>query len=425
MTYFAIVTEIKELEKHPKLDNLLVARIFGDSVLVSKDTNVGDKVIYFPSDGQLSHDFCYNNNLYRHSNMNKDQNVSGYLEDNRRVRIIKLRQVPSDGLVLPLTSLNYLKVNPNTLVTGTQFCEVNGKLICNKYVTEKTVNAAKGGTVRTAKKWDYPLFKEHKDTEQLKFFVDSIPDLSRIIVTEKLHGTSHRISNTLKSRKENILDKILGLFGYKKQEWTVVNGTRRTVLTNGLTDSYYGDDFRKIVDDKLSPVLFKGETVYCEIVGWINEDKPIMNSHNIEKLKDLEMLKRYGNRIFYTYGCPKGTCDFYVYRITMTNEDGHDVEYSWDQVKARCDQLGVNFVPEIDSFIYDISEKADSKFLMGVAEMCADGESTLDFSHIREGVCFRIENEYGTKIYKHKSIPFKIMEDILKADDVADMEESS
>src|SRR6185503_13360654 len=132
MSYFAIITEIKELQKHPNADKLMIAKVFGSNIIVGTDSFENQKVIYFPSDGQLSHDFCYNNNLYRHSNLNKNPDVIGYIEDNRRVRIIKLRGVASDGLIMSLTSLNYLKVNTDTLTIGTQFNEVSGRLICNK-----------------------------------------------------------------------------------------------------------------------------------------------------------------------------------------------------------------------------------------------------------------------------------------------------
>jgi len=37
-----------------------------------------------------------------------------------------------------------------------------------------------------------------------------------------------------------------------------------------------------------------------------------------------------------------------------------------------------------------------------------EGDSVLDHSHIREGVCVRIENEKGVDILKSKSFTFKV-----------------
>lgn len=431
MTYFAIITQIKELNPISGADKIQSAMVFGSSVIVGMDTRVGDVVAYFPCDGQLSHEFCHNNNLYRHSNLNKDPNKSGYFEDNRRVRMIKMRGIPSDGFIVPLEYFAYTKINPERLTIGLQFDNLMGKQICNKYITQKTRTVSAGNKARTSKKWDYPLFKEHFETEQLRFFLNSIPIKSKIIISEKLHGTSHRIANTLKVSKENIFDKILKYFGYRRLNWTIVNGTRRTILTDGFHDGYYGDDFRKFVDEKLGNLLHKGEAVYGEIVGWVNEQKPIMGSHSVEKLKNPEMVKRYGKNIIYSYGCQRGENDFYVYRITKTDEDGHEIEYSWDQVKCRCEQLGVKHVPELYAGRFFLGNnyptpEEDLTDITTFCEILSNDHSTLDVTHIAEGVCLRVENEYGTKIYKHKSTAFKIMEDIMKADEtIVDLEEAS
>lgn len=422
MSYFGIITKITEIEHHPNADRLLIAKVFGNPVIVGLDTKIGDIVCYFSSDGQLSEEFCRENNLFRHAQYNKDKSKTGYFEDSRRVRIVKFRGSVSDGFVCPLSYFDYTKADISLLRIGSQFNELNNKHICNKYVSIQTIKSQKG-SIKTSKKSLYPMFLEHFETEQLRYFVDHIPVGSNIIISEKIHGTSARISNTLKLRNNNIIDKIFSLFGYKKQEWVIVNGTRRTVLGDDLVDGFYKEGFRNVVNNALKDNLYKGETVYCEIVGWAAKDKPIMGIHNVEKLKDKSMLQ-YGNKMIYAYGNPNGQCDFYVYRITMTNEDEHSIEYSWDQVKERCNKLGVKYVPEIDDFVYT-GKVPQFSGLLELAQLCTDGCSMLDTSHIREGVCIRVENEYGTKIYKHKSIAFKIMEDIMKESDVVDIEEAS
>jgi len=37
--------------------------------------------------------------------------------------------------------------------------------------------------------------------------------------------------------------------------------------------------------------------------------------------------------------------DIYIYRMTMTNEDGDVVEYTPDFMRYRCEQMGVKTVP--------------------------------------------------------------------------------
>jgi hypothetical protein len=65
--------------------------MLGLQALVSKDYKEGDLYVIFPAEVQLSHEFCSNNNLYRHSELNANPEAKGYIEDNRRVKAVKLR----------------------------------------------------------------------------------------------------------------------------------------------------------------------------------------------------------------------------------------------------------------------------------------------------------------------------------------------
>jgi hypothetical protein len=52
------------------------------------------------------------------------------------------------------------------------------------------------------------------------------------------------------------------------------------------------------------------------------------------------------------------------------------------------------------------------------------GPSVLDPSHIKEGVCVRIEGGLNNKTYKFKSFEFKVLEGIIKDSGVVDAEEA-
>jgi len=57
--------------------------------------------------------------------------------------------------------------------------------------------------------------------------------------------------------------------------------------------------------------------------------------------------------------------DIYVYRMTMTNEDGFVVEYTPDFMRYRCEQMGVKCVPVMDKFIIpETSKTSDLKQTM-------------------------------------------------------------
>ena len=102
--YCAYITTIKELRKHNNAYRLQCATIFGNNVIVDLSYKEGQRVIYFPVDGQLGEDFAKENNLVRIKDENGN-NIGGYLDpDKRNITAIKLRGEKSDGLFLPVES---------------------------------------------------------------------------------------------------------------------------------------------------------------------------------------------------------------------------------------------------------------------------------------------------------------------------------
>lgn len=249
---------------------------------------------------------------------------------------------------------------------------------------------------------------------KIKFFI--MTKLSAIPVIKRYVNY-----NDIIIKYPNLLLKIFAFIKYTK--WQYVTGTRRVILDDFEDEKklgFYGtNEFRKQWHDKFVNNLKKGETVYYEIVGYVNETTTIMPVCDNKKLNDKEFVKKYGDTTTFKYGCLSGQSDIYVYRITMTNEDGMSIEYSWDMMLERCKELGLKTVILIcEKFIYD---KQD---LMGLAEKYCIGESTIDPSHIREGVVFRFDKGNKFEAYKHKSFEFKVLEGIIKDLGVADMEEA-
>ena len=105
--------------------------------------------------------------------------------------------------------------------------------------------------------------------------------------------------------------------------------------------------------------------------------------------------------------------------MTLTNEDGYTIEYPQEFVALRCEQMGLKMVPELDRFIYTTDEDLTER----VERLC-DGIDPIGQSHIREGVVVRIEGKEKFKAFKHKNIWFKILEGLIKADDILDMEDA-
>jgi hypothetical protein len=164
--------------------------------------------------------------------------------------------------------------------------------------------------------------------------------------------------------------------------------------------------------------LKKGETCYYEIVGYVSENIPIMNKCSNEKM-DKEFIKQYGKETIFSYGCLPGQFDIYVYRMSLTNEDGYEIDYDWEYVKTRCEEMNIKKVLQLDKFIYDGNEEK----LKEKVEKLVIGTDPIGKTHIKEGIVLRVDGNKW-KAYKHKSQEFKILEGILKTnDEIEDIEE--
>lgn len=447
MAHCGYITTLKDVRPHPNADKLVLATCFGNTVCVAKDKYFKGQIgVYFETDLQLSMEFCEKNGLL--AIYENGVNISGgYMDPNKRnVRTIKLRGEPSDGLFLPLDCLAYTGVKIEDLTVGTTIDTLNGHEICRKYIPRsnhpRTSAGGAGKRVkRRAKRSIAPQFFEHKDTEQLRYFLMNFKNGDHIEITRKLHGTSGRTAHTkvFKGMKRTFLDFILRREGTPIYDWGYVSGTRRTVLENYDGGFYGNDNFREKWHKFFEGKLWKGETVYYEIVGFIDNGTPIMSPGSNAKVGK-DFVKKYGNTTIFSYGCvpnPKGDeiqNDVYVYRMTMTNEDGEVVEYTPEFMRHRCEQIGVKtvpvhfngFIPAEEVFTGTSCEFTDAgEWVMAKAEEFFDGPEPIDPTHIREGVVVRIIDRPTFAAYKHKNVDFKILEGIIKNDAAEpDMEEA-
>lgn len=439
--YRAYVTKVKNIRPAENADRLNLCEAFGNTVVVDKNVNENDLYIYFPCDGQLSLEFCLNNNLLR--KLPDGTPSSGYMDpDKRNVIAIKLRGNKSDGLVLPLNCVSYTGVLLNELTEGFAFTTLNGHEICKKYIPmrqSRQGHVSEGNHVRKKKAPIAPLFIEHADTEQLAYNLDAFKPNDLIEITLKMHGTSQRTGYLpmFKGYKRTLLDRIMRRDGTPIYEYGYVSGTRRTVL-NDWEGGFYGSNmFRKKHADFFEGKLHKGEEVYYEVVGFTDEGMPIMSPASNRKLNDKDFLKKYGETTTFSYGCsctgyytygdgsydelPKS--DFYVYRMTMTNEDGDIVEYTPDFMRYRCEQMGCKcvpmlwkgFIPEHPGATYDNTISA-GEWIKNIAEQYYDGPDPIGKTHVREGVVIRILNRPKFCAYKHKNFAFKVLAGVAIAD---------
>ena len=399
---------------HSNADRLDCVEVFGSNVIISKETDLSNLMVFFPTDMQLGEEFCKVNDLIRRKDENGNA-AGGYLEQNRYLRPLKLRGEVSDGLLLPLSCLSSF-TDISSLTEGFAFNELNGTVICQKYVpATKAANISTNSKDKRKTKKNKDIieanFPQHIDTEQFAYNLDKFKEGDILTITEKLDGTSHR-SALLPIKKTNWFRRLFHLA--PKIVYKDYCGSRR-VTVKDAEGGYYGDNnFRLEVHKRLVPCLSPNMEVFGEIVGYVN-GSPIMPPCSTKCLNDKEFTKIFGENIEFSYGCNRDEYKFYVYRICLLDEDGDVmVEYSTDQIIDWCKKYHFDYVPVLDrvmipSFDDDSRMKSYLTDLANTFNGNYNPKSTLDFSHIREGCVFRIENHTNFDVYKSKNDAYRIM----------------
>ena len=226
----AIIAKIDRVIEIPGANTIQVGVVLGESVIISKDWEVGKVGVLFPVGVQLSEKMVFENSLSRSSNNNKDPEKKGFFEDNRRVRTQPFLKVKSEGFFAELDSLFWTGVKDFEL--GYSFDTLNGNEVCKKYISEETRRKQGNTQVKQAKKNYAPYFEKHVDSDQFRHFMRNIPKGALLSFHHKVHGTSARVANTLVEVNLPKWKKFVNKFApvFPTQEWKVVVGTRNVVL---------------------------------------------------------------------------------------------------------------------------------------------------------------------------------------------------
>ncbi len=429
--YQVVVARIRNLTPIVGADFIIQGSVLGNTIVVGKDTIEGTLGIFCESDGVLGIEFAQKNNLMKNIDPATGKNTGGMFESNLRVKAQKLRGVKSDGFWCPLDLLAPFG-DISVLKEHDKFTEFNGVLIAQKYVV-KRANGSKGPNAPKnrlkAPRVELVAMRRHFDTEQFrtdahKFVVGDLCSIS-----EKCHATSQRfayvrVEQPIKRYSLDWFKQILRMKVEPKFAYDYMVGTRNVILeNNNHQGTYYGNEnFRYEATNDFRGKMYKNECLYGEVT-YTNADSGLALMHqSTTKLKDKKVTKQYGDTMNYTYGTKPGKAEFWVYRITQTNEDGIAVDLTWQQMKVRCDQLGAKMVPDmVAPFIYD----GDQDKLRELVESLTGGVSTIDPSHIREGVCVRAERYPMPLVLKSKDFLFRSLEGMVKDEGIIDVEEAA
>lgn len=336
VNYAAQVIRVPEPSPLPNADRLVGLGIFGYTVITAKDGDIhaGDLAVFFPAEAQLSDKLTRGANLYRHADLNEDETQSGYLEDNRRVRALKLRGTVSSGLLLPVSVVaRVYGVNVDSLTEGASFDHINSMEVSRKYrIKEPQVHdRSKAQAKKAFRRVTDVQLPEHFETSQWLRNEGYFDGMTQIIVTQKLHGSSVRLGNVQVARELKWWERALVRLGVKISDtgYDTVAGSRKVIKdpNNPNQNHFYASD---IWTEKLKEVesrIPKGFVLYGELVGFTSDGAAIQKGH--------------------TYTAAPGTADLYLYRVAYVNPDGFQVDLSWDQVRGFAKVHGFAHVPEL------------------------------------------------------------------------------
>lgn len=403
--YAAEVIVVPELEAVEGLDNLRALRMYGLQALVGKDVQPGDVGILFPPEVQLSEEFCRQNNLFRHSTLNNNPEVRGYLEDNRRVKAIKFRGNNSNAMFMPLSALVPLGFNPSEFSVGDRFDSIDGKEILRKYVVREP--GVFSGPKPKVRRVAIEQFPTHIDTENWWRNYHKIPVGSAVTLTQKLHGTSVRYGKVIvEDESQPWYVRLLKKLGVdvNTQRYRFVVGSRMVIKSiDGDTgegkDHFYGDQdlwTEYARRHRLEHVIPDGYLIFGELVGKTYDGKEIQKG--------------------YTYGFDEPV--LYVYRVATVTASGVVTDLSWRAAEQFCAERGLRtvFTMERDMDVEVALDMVEQYMNRNYSSLWRESPPELDRpvfldpKRVDEGLCIRYDGPHGVYLLKAKAPDFLAFE---------------
>lgn len=475
--YCCQVVRIGELKPIEGSDFLAETVVAGNTMVVRKDEfKTGDYALYAKNETVLNKDFLSINNLFelaeRDRNANADEvnrllqmaedannaehdsmstykaaesyiqkakSMVGFFNKHGRVKMIKLRGVPSYGFLFHLETLAKWKpsvtkedlsqyIINEEMGIGMDFDTVDGEKFIQVYVPyvperrERTKSNKKQKKIERFDRMIPGEFMLHYDSLKLNDNIWRIKPNDTVVITNKLHGTSAnfgnvKIKNPIKlpicQRLWNKFIDVTGLFKtHRITDYVIEYGnvySSRTVIknqyiNNSVNGGFYNVDVWAEYNDLLKEHISKGMQVYGEICGYLTDSQTMIQKK-------------------YDYGCQPGENFFMPYRITST-EDGKKYEWNVTEVYDWTVKL-INEHPELAKRIHPITifyhgtlanlyPHIDTKEHWHenvLAEMKKDvkhfgmemNEPMCKNKVPREGICIRIDNDPTAENFKLKT----------------------
>ena len=452
--YACSVIKIEHLYPIEGADKIQGCLVNGNDVVVSKNVKIGDIMLYFVSGTKLNVDYCKYNDLLTDAEMNRNK-VKGYISHKQfRVKAIKLKGIISDGILMPLESLNmgidlemWGKDYERELKVGDEFNIINDITICEKYFVPCRNGNPGGSAPKQSKKIDRLVenqFYFHNDTDNLRKNIHKINPDDIIGIHYKKHGTSIVVGNVLVKKNLKWYERVAKKLGIQviDTQYDIVYSSRKVIKNQYLNEEtgvgYYGDDIWGVVAKEIGHLIPKNWTLYGEVLGFIPGGGPIQGKYDYgcspseetskrsyqtlwdsinkkEKLKYLQdnnlffdinwkyvptidnLIKNHGATLedFNNLkSLQKPRHKFYVYKISVVNSDGKVIYLTDKQIEEYCEKVGLLYK---DTFIY--YGKASNYYDRGKAEIVTNEEmlSYKDVETWRVEFLEHLEESYNEK----------------------------
>lgn len=326
--YCATILRIGEIHPIEGADKIVKIFANGNSVVVGKNEfKEGDVAVYVSVECTIHELFLHLNSMFEDKELNANPEQKGYINKHGRVRCVKLRNVPSMGILLtPQSIATFLNEPVEDVVKfleehiGEDFDMINDERFVKVYVPpiKENTHVSKGDK-RDARLKKFKMllegsFRRHYDTHQLAKEIGQFSPDDEVFISNKLHGTSAIFSYILTNVPTNWFKRMWRKYVTKTnvydQKYNLVYASRNTIKNeyinpNQRIGGYYDDDVWGHWAEKLEGLIPKDYHIYGEIVGYNPHGKPIQGK---------------GENIF-DYGCEPGQSKLMVYRITIGKDE--------------------------------------------------------------------------------------------------------
>lgn len=210
-------------------------------------------------------------NLYESKDKNEDPTIRGYFNNKGIVRAIRLKQNVSNAFMFPVLDLFETPLELPADIQHEQFNEVDDLWICRKYKPPVPIfNLTPYSKVPAVDRTYIPI---HVKTVQLYKVIDELNPQTKVTVSQKLHGTSVILGNTIIPKKKTFWSKVSSRFLPEEPESYVfgyVASSRQVIKSapnlKAKHNHFYGSDVWSSTLERYKYKIPKGFLIYGEII---------------------------------------------------------------------------------------------------------------------------------------------------------------